>query len=73
MFSFETFKDKRYWMLLPPFIIILVLLYIFTHGNLTTFMILSLINIAIFWTTYHLWKFLSNKENKDNTNNGRNL
>ena len=32
MFSFQTFKDKRYWILLFPFIIILVAFSVFASN-----------------------------------------
>lgn len=64
MFNFNTFKDKRYWILLLPFITIFVLLYIFiSDSNSKAFLILGFIDVALFWITYHLWKYFNEKRN----------
>lgn len=73
MWSFSTFKDKRYWILLTLAIIILVLFavlapdYILEIPNNTP--ILIIIFIVLFWSTYHIWKYFGdrNKNNMDNS------
>lgn len=65
MFNFKTLKDKRYWMFLPPFMIVLVSLYIFIGNNFKVFLIFGWIDIALFWTTFYIWKFFSDKKNRE--------
>ncbi|MEK5216669.1 permease [Psychrobacillus sp. FSL H8-0487] len=71
MWSFSTFKDKRYWILLITAIIIFVLFAVFTpdyilekpyFGPFT-----MLIGVALFWSTYHLWKYFGDKRKRNNT------
>ena len=70
MWSFSTFKDKRYWILLIPAIIILVLFAIFTadyileNPYVAPFTIL--LGSALFWSTFHFWKYFGNKKKRDN-------
>lgn len=55
MGSFNTFKDKRYWILLVPFIIILVLYIYFTPSYMLEKPYVSSLSIlifpALFWST----------------------
>ncbi|MFC6041194.1 permease [Paenisporosarcina macmurdoensis] len=71
MWSFNTFKDKRYWILLIPAIIILVLFAVFNPdyilGNTYILPFSLLIYAALFWSTYHLWKYFGDKKKKNNT------
>jgi len=71
MFSFNTFKDKRYWILLLPTIIILILLAIFT-SNIYIFGYINvcfvLVLVALFWMTYHLWRYFGDKKKVNNLN-----
>ena len=70
MFSFKTFKDKRYWILLIPFIIILVGFAVFApnYFNETPLLLplFLLLYAGLFWTTYHLWKYFRDKKKKNN-------
>ncbi|ARF18656.1 hypothetical protein SporoP17a_15985 [Sporosarcina ureae] len=70
MFSFQTFKDKRYWILLPPFIVIFVGLSVFASNyfveNPIMVLILLLLNGILFWVTYHSWKYIGDKKHRDN-------
>lgn len=71
MWSFTTFKDKRYWILLIPTIIILVLFAVLTPGYILekTYFLPSFVFVfaALFWSTYHLWKYLGDKKKRNNT------
>lgn len=71
MWSFSTFKDKRYWILLIPAIIILVLYVVFTPDYILEKPYVApfsmLIGAALFWTTYHLWKYFGDKKKRDET------
>ena len=71
MWSFSTFKDKRYWILLITAIITLVLFAVFTPDYILEkpyFAPLTmLINVALFWSTYHLWKYFGDKKKRNNT------
>lgn len=69
MFSFKTFKDIRYWILLVPTVILLLVLGLFTSnrylfGSLNLFVLLMLGVVILFWTTYHLWKYVGDKRGK---------
>lgn len=70
MGSFNTFKDKRYWILLIPFISILVLFVFFTPNYILEKPYVSslsfLIFPSLFWSTYHLWKYFGDKKKRDN-------
>ncbi|MFC5734425.1 hypothetical protein [Cytobacillus gottheilii] len=65
MFSFQTFKDKRYWILLLPFLIVYIVVAIFSSGYFTGKPILALLfpflSVMLFWGTYHLWKYVATK------------
>ncbi|MBB4826642.1 positive regulator of sigma E activity [Sporosarcina luteola] len=68
MFSFDTFKDKRYWILLCPYLLILVVFSIVASSEmlantLITYLLL-LLYAASFWAIYHLWKYLGDKKKK---------
>ena len=69
MFSFQTFKDKRYWILLFPFIIILVCFSVFAPnyfiGKPLMVPLFLLLNATLFWGTYHLWKYVGDKKHRD--------
>lgn len=70
MFSFKTFTDKRYWILLLPFTMILVGFSVFGSTYFienTYFLPFFLISYAaLFWTTYHLWKYFGDKKDRNN-------
>lgn len=71
MWSFSTFKDKRYWVLLILAIIILVLYAVFTPNYILEKPYIApftiIISGVLFWSTYHLWKYFGDKKKKDNT------
>jgi len=77
MWSFSTYKDKRYWILLITAIIILVLFAVFTPDYIlekTYFVPFSmLIFIVLFWSTYHLWKYFGDKKKRNNTDDSCDL
>ena len=66
MWSFHTFKDKRYWILLIPSIIISVLFSVFAADYILETPSIALISIIIyiilFWSTYHLWKYFGDRK-----------
>lgn len=65
MGSFNTFKDKRYWILLVPFIIILVLYIYFTpsyiHEKPYVLALSFFIFPTLFWSIYYIWKYLKKR------------
>lgn len=71
MWSFSTFKDKRYWILLITAIIIFVLFAVFTPDYILEKPYLApftmLIGVALFWSTYHLWKYFGDIKKRNNT------
>ncbi|KZE37087.1 hypothetical protein AV656_10910 [Bhargavaea cecembensis] len=66
MFSFETFKDKRYWILLFPFLIILVGFSVFASNyfaeNPLMIFLFLVLDASLFWGIYHLWKYVGDKK-----------
>ncbi|ARI75690.1 hypothetical protein HM131_02090 [Halobacillus mangrovi] len=48
----KHFKSKRYWILMPPFFITFVLLYIFLPYP---YKLYSPGVILVFWIVYYLW------------------
>ncbi|QCR31920.1 permease [Lysinibacillus sp. SGAir0095] len=77
MWSFSTFKDKRYWILLIPAIIILFLFAVFTPDYILEetygWSFLILIFLVLFWSTYHLWKYFGDKKKRHSTDDGCDL
>ncbi len=69
MGSFNTFKDIRYWILLVPFLIILVLYIYCTPSNFFEKPYVSSLAIFIFptlfWSTYHLWRYFGDKKKRN--------
>lgn len=57
---FNTLKDKRFWILLFPSVIVFVLLtnYITDESTLITFVVIFII---IFWGIYLLWEYIDKK------------
>ncbi|KGP70781.1 hypothetical protein N782_16400 [Pontibacillus yanchengensis Y32] len=47
------FTDKKYWILMPPFLLASLMLFLFLPENL---MFYGLIPLPIFWFTYHWWR-----------------
>ncbi|REB07073.1 permease [Sporosarcina sp. BI001-red] len=69
MWSFSTFKDKRYWILLIPASIFLILFAFFTPDYILERPFVAPITIlassVLFWSTYHLWKYFGDKKKED--------
>lgn len=69
LFSFQTFKDKRYWTLLIPFVIILIGVSACASNYFeeTPLMapIFLLLYAMLFWGIYHLWKYIGDKKQGD--------
>lgn len=65
MFSFQTFKDQRYWLLFFPFVFFLILFLFFTSNYLAEkplmIMLFLMIYTSLFWGSYHLWKYVGNQ------------
>jgi hypothetical protein len=57
----KGFKNKRYWMLLPPFLITGIVLAIYLPHNLKP---LAILTALAFWIVFYAWNYLS--ENKSN-------
>lgn len=76
MRCFSTFKDKRYWILLIPSIIFLVLFAIFASDYILDrpyiTLTLIIIFIALFWSTYHMWRYVGDRK-KNNTDDSGDL
>lgn len=77
MGSFNTFKDIRYWILLVPFLIILVLYIYFTPSDFFEKPYISSLSLLIFptlfWCTYHLWKYIGDKKEGNDRENSNGL
>ncbi|MCM3093158.1 MULTISPECIES: hypothetical protein [unclassified Cytobacillus] len=64
MFSFNTFKDLRYWILFFPYVLILIGFVVFSSGYPYAWLFVSLY-AGVFWGHYHLWKYLDEKRMKN--------
>lgn len=77
MWSFNTFKDIRYWILLVPFLIILVLYIYCTPSNFFEKPYVSSFSIfifpALFWSIYYLWNYLDGKKKRKNRGSNSDL
>ncbi|ARK32619.1 hypothetical protein [Halalkalibacter krulwichiae] len=49
----KDFKNKRYWLLMPPFIVIGLLLIMYLPQTYKQFV--ALVGIPLFWILYALW------------------
>lgn len=58
----KYFKNKRYWILMPPFFIIALLVYIFLPHN---YRYLSFLVIIIFWIVYWRWNKREDHKNSE--------
>ena len=53
------FKNKRYWILMPPFLLLTVLLVVFLPIEYRWY---SSLPIIVFWMVYYIWNYYSEKE-----------
>ncbi|MGP4077397.1 hypothetical protein [Halobacillus sp. K22] len=59
------FKNKRYWILMPPFLLMTVLLVIFLPIEHRWYAFLPII---VFWIVYYIWNYYSQKKNNSKNN-----
>jgi hypothetical protein len=52
---------KKYWILLPPFLVITIFLAIYLPQKLKPFTPLILL---VFWVVYYTWIYVENEKNK---------
>jgi hypothetical protein len=57
--------DKKYWILLPPFLVIGILLFIYLPGEHRKFVLLVPI---VFWATYYTWRYMDKTRRLRNNN-----
>jgi len=55
------FKNKKYWILMPPFLLLAILLILFLPTDLKPY---SIISVLIFWVTYYIWNYADKNQNK---------
>lgn len=61
---FKDFKNKRYWILMPPFLLTALLLFKYLPSD--NKFIYSMLVIVLFWIVYYLWNFFAdNNKYKD--------
>lgn len=69
MFSFKTFKDVRYWILLIPYFLIIIGICVFASDYLGSNPIYTMsfliLYVGSFWSIYHLWKYFGDKRTKN--------
>ncbi|MFJ7825709.1 hypothetical protein [Psychrobacillus sp. NPDC096623] len=61
---FDDFKNKKYWILMPPFLILLFALIFYLPENYGPAPFIFISVIIAFWTTYYLWNYID-KNKKD--------
>lgn len=52
---------KHYWILMPPFLITFILLFIFLPNGVRYY---SLSLIIVFWIVYYFWDYYAKKRTK---------
>ncbi len=63
MFGLDTLKNKRFWILLIPFLFIVVIIFSkFPNMSEMTLIIFTLVLIAIFWLIFYFMNYLLNKK-----------
>jgi len=66
MFGIDTFKNKRFWVLLIPFMIVIVVIFAnFPHMSETILIVVTLVLVVLFWGSFFLWNHLAGK-NEEN-------
>ncbi len=54
--------NKKYWILMPPFLLIGLLLVIYLPQNLKP---LAILTALVFWCVYYIWTYIErNKERR---------
>jgi hypothetical protein len=61
---FKGFRNRRYWILLPPFLIIGIILIIFLPQELKPFSILTALPFRF---VYYLWNHFSGNRNEESS------
>lgn len=56
----HMYKNKKYWILMPPFLLLAVLLILYLPTDLKPY---SIISVLIFWVTYYIWNYADKKQN----------
>lgn len=51
------FKNKKYWILMPPFLILAIALLTYTDNSSYGFLA-----IIIFWIIYYSWNYIEKKK-----------
>ena len=57
----DMFKNKQYWILMPPFLILTIVLFTFTDNNIYGFSV-----IITFWFIYYTWNYIEKKKQTKN-------
>jgi len=52
------FKNKKYWILMPPFLILTMALFIYLPQDYKPYSFLAIIT---FWSIYHSWNYIEKK------------
>jgi hypothetical protein len=55
------FKNKRYWILMPPFFLFAVLLGLYLPNDLKPYIFLI---VLLFWVIYYSWSYFDKKRIK---------
>ncbi|MFD2655199.1 hypothetical protein [Gracilibacillus thailandensis] len=58
---FKDFKNKRYWILMPPFLITSIILAIYLPPKLKP---LALLSVIVFWIVYYVWNYFGKKKSR---------
>lgn len=68
MFSFQTFTDKRYWILLAVFLVLLIGVSLFASDyiigkpyGISIFLVVSFVS---FWGLYHGWEYVGDRRKR---------
>ena len=57
----NMFNNKKYWILMPPFLIVAMALFIYLPQDYKPY---SFFAIFAFWIIYHFWNYIEKKSNQ---------
>lgn len=53
------YKNKRYWILMPPFLIVTIAIIFYSPVEYRKY---SYVAMILFWITYYSWDFIAKKK-----------
>ncbi|MBP2006739.1 hypothetical protein [Halobacillus andaensis] len=57
----KHFKNKRYWILMPTFLLAGIIMFIFLPNEYNGY---SFLMVIILWVVFHVWNYFAEKKHK---------